>query len=132
MLTVPNYTDLLGKPWRRDARGPDAYDCYGLGVELYRRVGLVLPEYSELVAPAEVDAQLSDGVLRHGMPVEVPEPLDLIRLQVLPKYITHCGFYVGHGRFMHISKHISVAIEELAHPLWADKVRGFYRFRGAL
>lgn len=35
--------DLLGKPWKRGARGPDAYDCWGLVWEVQRRFGRSLP-----------------------------------------------------------------------------------------
>ena len=32
--------DFLGKPWRRYAAGPDAYDCYGLVKAFLDRVGV--------------------------------------------------------------------------------------------
>ena len=56
--------------------------------------------------------------------------MDVITFQVVPRYITHCGVYVGHGRFVHIAEKTSVACEELASPIWINKIRGFYRFRG--
>lgn len=34
-----NINDLIGKPYRDHARGPDAYDCYGLAIEVCRRYG---------------------------------------------------------------------------------------------
>lgn len=34
--------DLLGKPWKMNARGPDAYDCYGLVIECCKRAGTPL------------------------------------------------------------------------------------------
>ncbi len=37
-------TEYVGKPHRLGARGPDAYDCWGLLVEVYRsRFGITLP-----------------------------------------------------------------------------------------
>jgi cell wall-associated NlpC family hydrolase len=35
--------DLVGRPYRRGARGPDAFDCWGLVLEMRRRLGLPLP-----------------------------------------------------------------------------------------
>jgi len=39
MMTI-DYTDLIGKPWVWGARGPDAYDCFGLLKEVMRRLGI--------------------------------------------------------------------------------------------
>jgi len=33
-------SDLIGKPWSWGARGPDAYDCFGLLIEVSRRYGI--------------------------------------------------------------------------------------------
>ena len=40
--------DLIGKPWRLGARGPDAYDCWGLVREVMQRMrpGLPLPDWA--------------------------------------------------------------------------------------
>ncbi len=35
--------DLIGLPFERGARGPDAYDCWGLVLELRRQLGLPVP-----------------------------------------------------------------------------------------
>ena len=36
--------DLLGKPYKTHGRGPDGYDCYGLVIEVERRLGRELPD----------------------------------------------------------------------------------------
>ena len=38
-----DYTDLLGKPFRLGARGPEYYDCWGLCLELGKRAGIEYP-----------------------------------------------------------------------------------------
>src|SRR6187399_3217256 len=40
--------DLIGKPWRLGARGPDAYDCWGLVREVLQRMrpGEALPDWA--------------------------------------------------------------------------------------
>jgi len=44
--------EVVGKPWRAGATGADAYDCWGLVVDSYRRIdGIKLPpleSYSKL------------------------------------------------------------------------------------
>ena len=42
-------TDLLGKPYKAHARGPEAYDCYGLVIEVEKRLGHTMPDlYTKL------------------------------------------------------------------------------------
>jgi cell wall-associated NlpC family hydrolase len=36
--------DLLGKPYKVHGRDPDGYDCYGLVIEVERRLGRNLPD----------------------------------------------------------------------------------------
>jgi cell wall-associated NlpC family hydrolase len=40
--------DLIGKPWRLGARGPDAFDCWGLTREILGRLrpGKPLPDWA--------------------------------------------------------------------------------------
>ena len=130
MITVPTYTDLLGKPFEYGGRGPDTFDCYGLSVELYRRAGLQLPDYASSDNNEAQGAGFADGAARFFRRVAMPEPMDIITFQVVPRFITHCGVYVGHGRFIHIMSKISVAVEELSGPIWQHRQRGIYRFRG--
>ena len=37
---IIDVTDLVGKPFLHCGRGPDAYDCFGLVLEVLRRVGI--------------------------------------------------------------------------------------------
>jgi cell wall-associated NlpC family hydrolase len=43
------WRDLIGKPFRDRARGPDAYDCFGLFLEINRRRGIIIldDDYSQ-------------------------------------------------------------------------------------
>jgi hypothetical protein len=45
-LHIDQVQDLIGKPHERGARGPDSFDCWGLCVEVYRRAGITLPDYT--------------------------------------------------------------------------------------
>lgn len=37
-MTAVDVNDLIGKPWRLGARGPDAFDCWGLTREVLQRM----------------------------------------------------------------------------------------------
>jgi cell wall-associated NlpC family hydrolase len=39
----PDLNDLIGRPYRFGARGPAAFDCWGLVLEVRRRLELVTP-----------------------------------------------------------------------------------------
>jgi cell wall-associated NlpC family hydrolase len=129
-MMIPDYTDLLGKPFAYHGRGPDAYDCWGLVREICGRGGVDLPDHASSAEPAEQSAGIQDDAAKYYRKVDCPEPLDVILFQVVPRYVTHCGVYVGYGRFVHITEKTSVACEELASLIWVNKIRGFYRFRG--
>ena len=129
-MIVPNYEDLLGKPFAYHGRGPDAYDCWGLVREICRRGGILLPDHASSTIPEEQGKGIKEDAEKYYRRVDEPEPLDVILFQVVPRYVTHCGVYVGAGRFVHITEKTSVVCEELASPIWVNKIRGFYRFRG--
>lgn len=129
-MIIPDYSDLLGKPFAYHGRGPDAYDCWGLVREICRRGGVSLPDHVSSAVPAEQGRGIKEDAAKYYRAVDAPEPLDVVLFQILPGYVTHCGVYVGEGRFVHIMSKISVAREELNSPMWIDKIRGFYRFRG--
>jgi cell wall-associated NlpC family hydrolase len=41
-----NVNDFVGLPYRAGARGPDAFDCYGIIAEVYLKMrGIVLPDF---------------------------------------------------------------------------------------
>ncbi len=77
----------VGKPSRWAAEGPGAYDCSGLVVAAYRRVGIELPHYTGTLSGrgrAVSRAQLQPGDL------------------VFPSG-SHVGIYVGGGMMVHAS-----------------------------
>ena len=42
--TLLDINDLLGKPYKAHGRGPNGYDCYGLVIEVEKRLGRELPD----------------------------------------------------------------------------------------
>lgn len=132
MIDIPEYIDLIGKPFEYSGRGPDKFDCYGLAVEIYKRAGFTLPDYQSTdIIEAQANGFIH-GAEHYFEQVIKPRNLDIILFQIMPKYITHCGIYVGYGRFLHITRKTLVSCEELNNMIWKDKQRGFYRFKELL
>ena len=52
--------DLLGKPYKVHGRGPNGYDCYGLVIEVEKRLGRELPDLYKIF---EKKSEVRDTVL---------------------------------------------------------------------
>ena len=74
-------TDYLGKPWEPGARGPDAFDCWGLLRDVYeRQFGLSLPFYPGLPHdPTASEMSQMVRTIRQELDedwLEIPEPFE--------------------------------------------------------
>lgn len=121
-------SDLLGKPFTDGGRGPDAYDCWGLACEVFRRYGIELPDYQvSCYAPEQIDStyrdQVSGWVRVSGIP-PVPSLVVIRFNQVI--FCNHVGVYIGDGRFIHAREKTGVCVESVNHIYWARKVEGYY------
>ncbi|HML32910.1 C40 family peptidase [Sporomusa sphaeroides] len=119
--------DLIGLPFIDGGRNPTVgLDCWGLSTEVFRRYGIILPDYKISCEDAsrihsEVNEQRSWWRRCEG---DIPVPaLVVIRFTV---YCDHTGVYIGQGRFIHTRKRIGVNIDRIDNPAWANRIEGFY------
>lgn len=78
----------LGKPYRVNAAGPDAWDCSGLTLKAYAQVGVRLPHYSAAQAKlGQAVAWTTEGI----------RPGDLVFLETSPgsNVIGHVGIAIS-------------------------------------
>ncbi|MGA7887604.1 MAG: NlpC/P60 family protein [Acidobacteriaceae bacterium] len=125
MTTLPSrlWADLLGKPFREDARGPDAYDCVGLLLEIERRLGHTLP-------PIASDTQVLPAIVPLFDRVDEPRPGDAILIESCnPDW--HIGIVTGPGWMIHAHVGCGVARERYDAFPWHKRIEGFYRWRAA-
>ncbi|MBB4315372.1 C40 family peptidase [Roseospira marina] len=116
--------DLIGKPFAYGGRGPDSFDCYGLLMELYRRKGVMLPDYRSPTRLHDIAAALADGLWR-WTPIE-SRPGAAVTFRI-KGYGAHVGLVLRHDRFIHTWEGTGgVCIERLSH--WKQRVLGFYDF----
>ncbi|MEM5788545.1 MAG: hypothetical protein AAGU11_14630 [Syntrophobacteraceae bacterium] len=129
-----HYLDLLGKEFRFGARGPDAYDCYGLMIECRRRAGRFIPEnYHSGPDLDQRDADIRQAVAAHFF-TELPEPIPfcLVTFRIHPRFTTHLGMVLQDSvGFIHILRKMRVGIERLDSPLWARRISGYWECRDA-
>jgi probable lipoprotein NlpC len=115
------WCDLLGLPWRKDARGPDAYDCVGLLLEILRRIGLSIPDWTSDQSGMDAATPLWD-------PVTDPQPGDLILIRsVAPRW--HIGVVSGDGYMLHSREGAGVLRERYNSFPWQGRIEGFYRWK---
>lgn len=132
MSEVLDVHDLIGKPFKARGRGPDAFDCWGLAMEVYRRRGIELPEYAY---GDDLAITVLDGLIRANKrliaELDRPEPYCLVGFSIIPGYETHIGTILEDcRRFIHARRRHRVVISRLNDIVWRRRVRGFYRWIG--
>lgn len=105
--------NLLGKPYRSGAKGPDAFDCSGFVYYVYKRVSLKIPVTTEQLERAGYE-----------IPGEEVLPGDLILFRIKQAY--HVGIMLNKKEFIHSSLSKGVSIDSADQPYWR---RGLLSFR---
>jgi len=125
----------LGKPFRRDASGPDAYDCYGLVVA-------VLRDHWGLETPALEGAHLLETHARLAAALEAPEcpwaqvgdpatPGDVLTFLAGAGAELHVGIVVAEGWMLHAREDEGVALARTDRLPWvAFRIGPVFRHRG--
>jgi cell wall-associated NlpC family hydrolase len=124
-LSFSLYGDLLGKPWREDARGPDAYDCLGLAIEVQRRRGLAVPDF--ISSEAELHRQMAAGGFLAGCTKLEAAEAGAVALLKTGVNRHHLGIMLDRYRILHTAEGTKgVVVERILGPLWERRVFGFY------
>ncbi len=120
------YRDLLGKLFVNGGRGPDAYDCYGLAQEVFRRHGIELPDYRVSCE----DASRINATIEQEKPLwtelDIPVVPCLVVLRFNSRFYNHVGVYIGKGRFIHTAKKTGVRIDRINDVYWKNRIEGYY------
>lgn len=127
---VPDYADLVGKPFMWGGRGPEHYDCYGLLMEMFARAGKPIRQFSstsDLIAIANmmeshgstwVETACAPGVcVAFKMPVKQGDKW--------VRRITHVGFMVSNDRMIHTWEQSGGVVRERLD-IWRPRIAGFY------
>lgn len=122
------YDDLLDKEFKLGGRGPIFYDCWGLCLELGRRVGLTYPDDFTPTETDEQDRLLGEGRDRDFIEIRKPEPYCIVAFSVTPPFFDHCGFVLEDRKhFLHIMRSRRVAVQRLDHKILHKRLMGYYR-----
>lgn len=122
------FSDLLDKEFEYHGRGPEVYDCYGLAMEVGRRVGIAFPPHPSYTSLHEKHEAIINGV-KNWKKLDSPELYSIVVFSIRPPYVTHVGVVLEYNRFIHICKGTRVTIERFDKDPWKNKVRGFYQWQ---
>ena len=126
---VTCFNDLIGVEFTYGGRGPDAYDCWGLVKECYRRWhGVILPDYrstSSLAENALVIEQEGEKLWRE-LPEIAPGSVLLIRIK---GFGAHVGFAHSPTRFLQALEGNGVV--ESRVQVYRRQIIGAYEYAGA-
>jgi cell wall-associated NlpC family hydrolase len=95
--------EYIGIPYVCNARGPTAFDCYGLVLHVYERVANIkLPDWGVKDAETETAIKSITSALQESYDndlfrvVDQPQDLDVAVLK-RHKMAHHVGVYINHG-----------------------------------
>lgn len=111
---VPDFSDLLGLPFLRGGRGPDAYDCYGLVIELYRRNGITIRDF-KTPGTLEQIADVMVSELQMGWKKCAIGTVGALLTFRIDGSDAHVGFHIGNDRFIHALDGEGVTTERLSN-----------------
>jgi hypothetical protein len=127
-----DYSDLIGKPYKTGARGPDAFDCWGLVIEAARRAGIELPDID---VPQDNDIRGDIIEIQKATNFKrtlKPESNCLVLFRIIDDenhLKWHVGFILNNARqFIHTTGKMGVNISRLNDPKWKIHTEGFYRY----
>lgn len=120
------YDDLIGKPYKEGARGPEAYDCWGVVMAIYHRLGWPVKNYP--ISFAVADGRHMDRFIdteqtrweKHAQPV----PGAVVLFRRANGLYCHVGVVIDDKRFIHSEEDVGVCIDTLNR--WDPFVAGYY------
>jgi cell wall-associated NlpC family hydrolase len=120
------YSDLIGAPFRRGARGPDEFDCYGLVKFLIERAtGREVPDYKSPTDTGATHAlMITSREFWHRLPGQKVGSMVFFRIG---REVCHVGYVISNGLFIHAWEPSGgVTVERLSE--WEKRIDGFYEY----
>lgn len=126
-------TQYIGKPFKDHGRGPDGYDCIGLVLQIYKDNGIEVPDiwkYDKSTGRKAMKNFLlsvaAAETAETGWVKTEKEPLAMVVFKV--GGILHAGVMLDDEKFIHALEGTAVCMESLNNPIWANRVKGFYKW----
>ena len=121
------FADLVGISYIAGGRTTAGYDCYGLVLEVGKRLGIDFPDtlYTDDYAERNV---LAESYRCRFEQVAFPALGDIIAIRSGKKYITHVGVMLNHYQFMHSIAGLGVIVSRVDNLRYKQHIEGYYRW----
>lgn len=127
---------LIGKPFEYNARGPEAFDCWGLVHFVYKNtLGIDLPTYGEVDA-ADVAAVarrmrspnlMGPWLARRGE----AEVFDVVTIAAPGSHVvSHVGLMIDGTDVLHAWRDTNVCVMPIDHMFFTGRICGFWQHQG--
>lgn len=117
--------DLIGKPFVDGGRGPKEFDCWGLAIEIFKRIGYNIPNFTVgAFKPEEIDKCIKEQRV-YWKAIKEPQVGCLILMRLgRHQFVNHCGIYLGNGLFIHTREKLGCCIDRINSPIFKPLLRG--------
>ena len=106
----------LGVPYRFGGTTPKGFDCSGYLQYIFNENGMRIPRAAD--DQYKIGTGITQTQLQSG---------DLVFFTTYEKGASHCGLYLGNGKFIHASSSKGVRIDELNNSYWKPRYIGAKR-----
>lgn len=106
----------LGVPYKFGGDTPKGFDCSGYLQYIFAQNGMKIPRTAD--EQYKIGTSLSQSQLKTG---------DLVFFTTYEKGPSHCGLYLGDGKFIHASSSKGIHIDELSDAYWKPRYIGAKR-----
>ena len=123
--------DLLGVKFVNGGRDVGmGLDCWGLTMEIYRRHGVELPDFTVDAFACQIINQMAWEEIQSRKWEQVEEPKNggvplVVLMRIHPRYANHVGVYIGKGRIMHTRQDTGAIISKCSE--LRSHIEGFYQ-----
>lgn len=119
-------SDLIGVPFKVHGRTKEGMDCYGLLIEIAKRLGVNFPD--AFYNSVDIDSKENTyNFLSESLPIEKIDKLEkyCIILMYRGNKFSHVGIYLGEGKFIHSTENYGVCIQNIRR--YEPKIKRLYR-----
>ena len=120
-----NVSDLIGIPYKEHGRSKEGFDCYGLVMEVEKRIGVYLPDFDYETHTDELTDGIVEDIKKSGKAKRIPQLVDgaLVLFKNSQGLNAHIGVYVGEGQICHCNRR---GVHVDSSRVMADDMEGIY------